>query len=142
MGGFWDPLNLLDGADQEKFDRLRYVELKHGRISMLAFLGQIVTRYGIHLGGVIDNNGDAFDSFPNGIAAIQGPDAIPGEGLAQLVAFVGVLELFVFKDIEGTGNEFAGDLRNGSLDFGWDTFDEETKITKRAVELNNGRAAM
>jgi len=35
-----------------------------------------------------------------------------------------------------------GYLRNGSLDFGWDTFDAETKITKRAVELNNGRAAM
>jgi len=140
--GFFDPLGLVADGDQEKFERLRYTEIKHGRISMLAFLGQIVTRYGIHLGGAIDNKGDAFDSFPNGIAAIQGDNAIPGEGLAQIVAFVGVLELFVFKDIEGTGNEFAGDLRNGSLDFGWDTFDAETKITKRAVELNNGRAAM
>jgi hypothetical protein len=26
-----DPLNMLDGADQERFDRLRYVEIKHGR---------------------------------------------------------------------------------------------------------------
>ena len=24
--------------------------------------------------------------------------------------------------------------------FGWDTFDEETKLSKRAIELNNGRA--
>merc|ERR1711865_1163055 len=63
-------------------------------------------------------------------------------GVGQIVAFIGFLELAVMKDIEGTGNEFAGDLRNGSLDFGWDTFDEETKVTKRAVELNNGRAAM
>merc|ERR1719203_2023337 len=47
--GFFDPLGLLTDADQEKFDRLRYVELKHGRISQLAFLGQIVTRYGITL---------------------------------------------------------------------------------------------
>merc|ERR1712160_123934 len=140
--GFFDPLGLVADGDQEKFDRLRYTEIKHGRISMLAFLGQITTRYGIHLGGSIDNNGDAFDSFPSGIAAIQGDNAIPGVGLAQIVAFIGVLELFVMKDIEGTGNEFAGDLRNGSLDFGWDTFDEEAKITKRAVELNNGRAAM
>lgn len=31
--GFWDPLGLLNGADEERFDRLRYVELKHGRIS-------------------------------------------------------------------------------------------------------------
>eukprot|EP00574_Skeletonema_japonicum_P005085 CAMPEP_0201714030 /NCGR_PEP_ID=MMETSP0593-20130828/660_1 /ASSEMBLY_ACC=CAM_ASM_000672 /TAXON_ID=267983 /ORGANISM="Skeletonema japonicum, Strain CCMP2506" /LENGTH=69 /DNA_ID=CAMNT_0048203255 /DNA_START=23 /DNA_END=228 /DNA_ORIENTATION=+ len=28
--GCFDPLGLLDDADQERFDRLRYVELKHG----------------------------------------------------------------------------------------------------------------
>lgn len=27
------------------------------------------------------------------------------------------------------------------LDFGWDKLDEETKMKKRAIELNNGRAA-
>ena len=36
----------------------------------------------------------------------------------------------------------VGDFRNGWIDFGWDSFDEETKLQKRAVELNNGRAAM
>ena len=39
-------------------------------------------------------------------------------------------------------SEFPGDFRNGALDFGWDSFDEETKLSKRAIELNNGRAAM
>merc|ERR1719362_1007122 len=62
--GFWDPLGLLDGADQETFDRLRYTEIKHGRVSMLAFLGNIVTRAGIHLPFSIDLKGDAFDSYP------------------------------------------------------------------------------
>lgn len=33
--GFWDPLGLLKDADQARFDRLRYVETKHGRISMV-----------------------------------------------------------------------------------------------------------
>merc|ERR1719384_478709 len=65
--GFFDPFNMLTGADQDRFDRLRYVELKHGRISMLAFLGQITTRGGIHWGGAIDSAGDRFDSFPNGV---------------------------------------------------------------------------
>jgi len=140
--GFFDPLGLVEDGDQEKFDRLRYVEIKHGRICMLAFLGQITTRYGVHLPGSIDQSGDSFDSFPNGWAAIAGPDAIPQAGLIQIVAFVAALELGVMKDIEGAGNEFVGDFRNGSIDFGWDNFDEETKISKRAIELNNGRAAM
>merc|ERR1719412_1682699 len=75
--GFYDPFGLLDDADQERFDRLRYVEIKHGRISMLAFLGQITTRGGIHLPGDIDLAGNSFDSYPNGIAALIGPNAIP-----------------------------------------------------------------
>merc|ERR1712032_805389 len=143
--GFFDPLGLLTGdVEQERFDRLRYVEIKHGRICMLAFLGQITTRAGIHLPGNIDFSGDSFSSFPNGLAAIVGPDAIPGAGLTQIVILAGFLELGVLKDSANGAapGEFPGDFRNGSLDFGWDTFDEETKLFKRGVELNNGRAAM
>merc|ERR1712241_183325 len=92
-----------------------------------------------YLPGDIDKSGTAFSSIGNGWAAISGPNAIPQAGLLQLIAFVGVLELFVMKDI--TGGEFPGDFRNDALDFGWDTFDEETKLFKRGVELNNGRAA-
>jgi len=139
--GFFDPLGLLDEAGQKRFDRLRYVEIKHGRISMLAFLGNIITRAGLHLPGNIDLAGDSFDSYPNGLAALFGPDAIPTDGFLQIVFLAGFLELFVMKDVTGE-NEFVGDFRNGSLDFGWDTFDEETKLSKRAIELNNGRAAM
>jgi len=29
--GFFDPLGLVEDGDQAKFDRLRYVEIKHGR---------------------------------------------------------------------------------------------------------------
>ena len=136
--GLFDPLGLLDDADQDRFDRLRYVEVKHGRIAQLAFLGNIITRAGIHLPGNIDSAGDTFDSIPDGWAAIN---AIPQGGLLQIVAFVGCLELFVMKDVTGE-SEFPGDFRNGALDYGWDTFDEETKLVKRGVELNNGRAAM
>ena len=141
--GFFDPLGLLDNADQERFDRLRYVELKHGRISMLAFLGQITTRSGAHLPGSIDYAGHSFDSYPDGLAALFGPDSVPDRGSVQIFCLVGLLELFVMKDIEGTGNEHVGDFRNG-LDGGvyWGKLDDETKLKKRAIELNNGRAAM
>merc|ERR1719507_2388976 len=141
--GFYDPFGMLSGdVSQERFDRLRYVEIKHGRICQLAFLGQITTRAGIHLPGNIDLSGDAFDSFPNGVAALIGPNAIPTAGLVQLIAFIGVLECTFMRDVPGAGNEFVGDFRNGYIDYGWDDFDEETKLSKRAIELNNGRAAM
>merc|ERR1719498_1276707 len=48
--GFYDPLGLLENADQDRFDRLREVELKYGRVSMLAVLGHITTTAGIRLG--------------------------------------------------------------------------------------------
>merc|ERR1712117_1019448 len=135
--GFWDPLGLLNDADQERFDRLRSVELKHGRVSMLAVLGHVVTSAGVRLPGNIDLEGTTFESIPSGIAALS---KVPPLGLAQLFIFVGALELGVMKDVTGEA-EFVGDFRNGALDFGWDTFDEETKLSKRAIEFNNGRAA-
>jgi hypothetical protein len=135
--GFFDPLGLVADGDQEKFDRLRYVEIKHGRISMLAVLGYLVQEAGIRLPGNIDYSGLKFADVPNGFGALT---TISGAGIAQLVAFIGFLELGVMKDI--TGGEFVGDFRNDFLDFGWDSFDEETKIRKRGIELNQGRAAM
>merc|ERR1719246_179304 len=96
--GFFDPLGFLDRSDQETFDRLRYVELKHGRVSQLAFLGQIVTRAGIHLPGDIDKGGHAFASFPDGLAAINGPDSISTAGLLQITALVAILEIRIMTD--------------------------------------------
>ena len=58
---------MLSGdATQERFDRLCYVEIKHGRIAQLAFLGQVVTRRGLHLPGAIIYAGDSLDSYPIG----------------------------------------------------------------------------
>ncbi len=134
--GFYDPLGLVADGDTEKFERLRYVELKHGRISMLAVVGYLVQEAGIRLPGDIDLSGTSFASIPNGWAALS---AIPSAGLAQILAFIGFLEIFVMKDI--TGGEFLGDFRNGALDFGWDKLDSGTQLKKRAIELNQGRAA-
>ena len=129
--GFFDPLGMLDDADQERFDRLRYVELKHGRISQLAVLGHIVTAAGVRLPGDIDYSGTSFDSIPTGIAALS---KVPAGGLAQIFFFVGFLELAVMKDVTGEA-EFAGDFRNGALDFGWDTFGPETVSTNLPLDL-------
>jgi hypothetical protein len=130
----------LDRADQETFDRLRYVDLKHGRVSQLAFLGQITTHARLHLPGDIDRGGHAFASFPNGLAAINGPDAISTAGLLQVTALVALLEIRIMTDVIGDA-EFWGDFRNG-FDLRGDKQTEEWKLQKRAVELNQGRATM
>lgn len=134
--GFWDPLNMVYEVDQDRFDRLRYVELKHGRIAMLAITGHLTTSAGYRLPGDIDYSGTSFASIKTGIAGLS---QIPTNGLIQIVAFIGFLELFVMKDVKGTG-EFAGDFSNGFA-INWDKFSEEEKAEKRAIELNNGRAA-
>jgi len=81
--GFWDPLGLLKDADQARFDRLRTVETKHGRISMLAILGHIVTTAGarVPLGP---------NEVKNGLAALE---TCPTSGLAFTFLTVGAIEL-------------------------------------------------
>ena len=135
--GFFDPLGLVSDGDQEKFDRLRYVEIKHGRICMLGVVGYLVNKAGIYLPGDISFDGTKFSDLGSGWDASF---AVPVAGALQVFAFVGFLELAVMKDI--TGGDFVGDFRNDFIDFGWDSFDEDTKLQKRAVELNQGRAAM
>lgn len=166
--GFFDPLGLVADGDESKFNRLRFVELKHGRISMLAIVGHLVTSGNVRLPGDIDLQGTSFADIPSGLAAL---DKIPSAGIAQIVAFIGFLELFVMKDVTGTGefvgtllfvsllpisfcthnalipylNTFlwlAGDFRNDFFDLGWDAFSPEEQERKRAIELNQGRAAM
>jgi len=45
------------------------------------------------------------------------------------------------KDVTGEA-EFPGDFRNGALPFGWDSFDEDTKLAERGIDLNHGRAVI
>jgi len=125
--GFWDPLGLLKDADQERFDRLRYVEVKHGRISMLAILGHLVTTAGVRLPGEIAY-GVPFASVKNGLAALE---TIPAAGIAQIIAFIGLIELGF--------NSRQAEIEEAQLKAsGWDA---ETIEKKSAIELNNGRAA-
>jgi hypothetical protein len=125
--GFWDPLGLLNDADEERFDRLRTVETKHGRISMLAILGHLVTTAGVRLPGDIAF-GVPFADMKTGLAAF---DTIPAAGIAQIIAFIGAIEIG-YSQWKESGEEWALGV------FGWDA---ETTERKMAIELNNGRAA-
>lgn len=137
--GVFDPLGLVADGDVDKFERLRYVELKHGRICMLGVVGYLTNAAGFYLPGDIALDGTKFSDLGYGWDASF---AVPKAGFFQVFGFIGLLELFVMKSIPGTGNEHVGDFRNGFIDYGWDSFSEEQKLTKRTIELNNGRAAM
>eukprot|EP00585_Thalassiosira_rotula_P004767 CAMPEP_0196141458 /NCGR_PEP_ID=MMETSP0910-20130528/9882_1 /TAXON_ID=49265 /ORGANISM="Thalassiosira rotula, Strain GSO102" /LENGTH=208 /DNA_ID=CAMNT_0041402619 /DNA_START=44 /DNA_END=670 /DNA_ORIENTATION=+ len=142
--GFFDPLGLMENAEQAEFDRLRGVEIKHGRVSMLAVVGYLVTYAGVRFPGAED--------VPSGFAA-WGALAKTDAGvqvLAQMGLSFAIFEAAnrdqwawgVQKNLEGESPaEFPGDFRNGALDFGWDKMSDEMKTKKRAIELNNGRAA-
>lgn len=132
--GFFDPLNVCEGFDQAQFDRLREVEIKHGRVSMLAVAGYLTTAAGIRFPGAED--------IPDGFAA-WGALAKTQDGcnvLLQMAFFFGLAEI-VNSPQDGITPEFPGDYRNGAIDFGWDNQTDAWKMRKRAIELNNGRAA-
>jgi hypothetical protein len=135
--GFFDPLGLVADGNEYRFNRLREVEIKHGRISMLAVVGYLVTAAGIRFPGA--------EGVPDGLKAFPALyDSRDGNNvLYQMMAFFVVAEI-VNRDAHWTDAkaEFIGDYRNGALDFGWDKLNDETKLKKRTTELNQGRAAM
>jgi len=132
--GFFDPLNLLKDADQDRFNQYRAAELKHGRVCQLAFLGYLTTWSGIRLPGAL---GDVpFTDIPAGHDAVF---KVPTAGLLQILALCGFLEIAGFKQAEGS---FPGDFTASPFPVGYVGGEtEEAQYKLRAQELNQGRAA-
>ncbi|EOD18524.1 hypothetical protein EMIHUDRAFT_419362 [Emiliania huxleyi CCMP1516] len=94
-GKVWDPLGL--GADEASLYRRRCVEIKHGRVCMVAFLGMTVGPNELFQPThqlLSPSLGLHFDDIPGGIAAI---DSVPAAGWLQIIALVGVHELTIAK---------------------------------------------
>ena len=128
----WDPLNFVEGQDQATFDKFRALELKHGRVAMLAFLGYATTW----------NTSFRFpgcESFSGGHQAVF--DIPTVDLVAPILAIGGFLEFVVFKQKQGS---FPGDMGGGAFPVGFGPFlttgFDETRI--RTNEILNGRAAM
>merc|ERR1711981_138221 len=136
--GVFDPLGWLD-SQPESFERRRAVERKHGRICMVACIGQIVHANGIVFDGYISKSmGLKFadiDASCVGGKVLGGLTEIPTAGLAQILALMGLIELAWLP-----ASNYSGDYGVGW--FGEDITDPEIKARKLNVELNNGRAAM
>merc|ERR1719282_56265 len=135
--GLFDPLNFLSrGADA--YRRYQEMEIKHGRISMAACLGIIVTEAGLRFPGTLSpSNGLDFADMPGSLEGAY--DTLPLAGWAQIVALVAALDGAVFRQDPSYD---AGDCVQ-DLEIEWVRYnDPAVKAFKLNAERNNGRAAM
>ncbi|KAL1510215.1 hypothetical protein AB1Y20_006543 [Prymnesium parvum] len=139
--GYWDPLGLAVKSP-EKFARWRAVELKHGRIAMMATTGYFVQSALRWPGYLSVSENIKFRDLPNGILALK---AIPPVGLAQIALFIGLMEIATWRYYEGPwpGSVPAGKAPGDVAGDYWVRYsDPVEKAHKLNVEINNGRAAM
>merc|ERR1719506_1150175 len=144
--GLWDPLGLC--ADTEGFARRRAVEIKHGRIAMAAFVGQIVQELGITFPGSLTLDGATpFADIGTGFEAVNN---IPLFGIVQIVFACGLAETVVApagmytggpQNLPGGYDGVAG-IAPGGYPFTTQVTDPETRTRKLNMEIQNGRAAM
>merc|ERR1719164_87340 len=131
--GVWDPLNLLaTPVTYPRRDYKRYVELeiKHGRIAMLACVGIITTEAGFRWPGYISKSLDLkFSDIPGG--ALDSWAAVPVLGWFQIVAVIIFLELaYGTQDPSKEPGDVGG--------ITWVRYDDpETKKFKLNAERNN-----
>merc|ERR1719486_1214844 len=135
--GLFDPLGFL-GRGPEVYRRYQEIEIKHGRFSMAATLGVIVTEAGIRFPGYISIDQDLkFSDVPGTLDGAY--FGIPIAGWVQIVAFIAALDIAVFRQDPAYD---AGDCVQ-DLPIDWVRYDDpEVKAFKLNAERNNGRAAM
>ena len=138
--GFWDPVGFTSTGDAAAFQRRRAVEIKHGRVSMFAAMGYITPEYVKLPGYLSPSQGLEYSDMPNGLAAIS---KVPLSGWAQIISFIGFLELFVNNTVnDEPGNFGKGNLGLGYLGVSRSIEDPELRKKKLGAELANGRLAM
>jgi len=138
--GFWDPAGFTYDGDVVAFKRRREVELKHGRVSMIACIGYIVPEYVKFPGYVSPSCEIQFADVSNGLAALT---KVPGVGWAQMVGFCGTMELIVLRpNQQDPGNFGKGLFGLGVLGVELDELDSEVRKKKLNAEIANGRLAM
>merc|ERR1712003_168888 len=139
----WDPLGLME--DTDSFPRRRAVEIKHGRISMAAFIGMMVQELGITFPGSLDLAGDVpFSSVLDNGMGFPAIAAVPTFGLAQILLFGALAETVAMPAGQYTGGPQdlpAGyDGSPGTIPGGYPDQIEDPEARDRAlnVEIQNG----
>lgn len=125
--GYWDPAGFMKDADENQFRRFREAELKHGRVAMLAGLGEIASCQTKFFG---------FDATHNGFAGVL--DGPGGAGFGMIVLAAGFFELDWWKQDPAKP---IGAFYTPS----WAVLDDSDPADLddlKMKELNNGRLAM
>merc|ERR1719337_268082 len=135
--GVWDPLNLI-GDDAVKYRRWQEMEIKHGRIAMLATLHVIATGAGYKWDGYASYLSFPPLKFADIPAGTLGSwEALPQAGWAQIVAVIAILDNSLFAQTDGAPGDCVGDR------IPWVRYsDPAVKNFKLNAERNNGRGAM
>uniref|UniRef100_A0A7S1WDL0 Uncharacterized protein n=1 Tax=Alexandrium catenella TaxID=2925 RepID=A0A7S1WDL0_ALECA len=129
---FWDPAGLSKGKSDEQLLHWRAVELKHGRVCMMACLGWFYTASGNHA------IGDAAARTPVSNDPLIAVTQIPIGGVFQVVFTIMCLEWMVTYVTKPPADK-PWDI------FGWSAVvyeDEPSWKEEQLKELNNGRLAM
>jgi len=153
---------ILEDANENGVKWFQNAELKHGRVAMIATIGFMVQKWGIHFPlylGPTGSNGfhpesstDWLLSTTTGVtfseiakaAPLDAINMIPSAGLVQIFFAAGLFELTAYNRQWTEGRDIPGDYGYDPLAFtkrpgGWES-EELTKI--RMMEIKNGRVAM
>merc|ERR1712060_91821 len=137
--GFWDPLGFCKNCDEATFKRRRQVELKHGRVCMLAAMGYMVPEYFRFPGFLSTSMGLKFSDVPNGLAALS---KMPLGGGLQWFFFMGALEKGLLQQDRSRAPGDFGNIGNLGVPYSEDIPDSEARKRGLNSELANGRLAM
>merc|ERR1719361_1507318 len=137
--GFFDPVGFATDASPGKLLFYREVELKHGRVAMLATLGLLVgEQFHPLFGGNID--------VPSYIAFQQTPLQTFWPAVVAAIAIPEIFSVFTFQNPAGSQRwAMRKDYKPGDLGFdplGLKPKDPEELLNMQTKELNNGRLAM
>jgi len=136
---FFDPLGYCTDATEGKIRFYREVELKHGRVAMLAALGFLVgEQFHPLFGGAVD--------VPSYIAFQETPLQTFWPIVVTSIAILEVFSVFTFQNPAGSEpwsirtDHTAGDL--GFDPAGLKPTDPKELMEMQTKEINNGRLAM
>lgn len=153
---------ILEDANENGVKWFQNAELKHGRVAMVATIGFMVQKYGVHFPLYLGPSGsnvfhpessvDWFLSTSSGVtfseiakaAPLDAVKMVPNAGWLQVFFAAGLFELTAYNRQWTQGRSVPGDYGYDPLGFTKRPggFDSEELTRMRMMELKNGRVAM